>query len=238
LSKIRILLVDDEPMIVESLSQIMAMEGFEVTTATNVAEALHHISATKFDVLLSDLHMPGAGDGLTVVSAMRHANPAAVTMLLSAFPQMSAAAQAILLQTDEILVKPMDIPTLIANIKHRATIGAPRARVIESVAAILERSTESAIQDWYHQVEAEEKLQAVRLTFELRSAHLPQLFRDLVIRLRSSTKLGTKELVSASAREHGTLRRQQGYTAGRLLDELNLSTVSPAESIFYYAVSK
>jgi YesN/AraC family two-component response regulator len=45
-----------------------------------------HINSILFDVLLTDLHMPGAGDGLTVVSAMRHSNPKAVTMVLSAFP--------------------------------------------------------------------------------------------------------------------------------------------------------
>jgi hypothetical protein len=45
--------------------------------------------------------MPGAGDGLTVVSAMKHANPKAVTLLLSAFPEMTAAAAAILQQANE-----------------------------------------------------------------------------------------------------------------------------------------
>ena len=59
--------------------------------------------------------MPGAGDGLTVVSAMRHANPKAVTLLLSAFPEMTAAAQAILRQADEILVKPIDLVSLIRD---------------------------------------------------------------------------------------------------------------------------
>lgn len=80
--------------------------GFEVTCAADVSTALKFISSQPYDVLLSDLHMPGAGDGITVVSAMRHANPDAVTLLLSAFPEMSAAANAILMQTDEILVKP------------------------------------------------------------------------------------------------------------------------------------
>ena len=61
------------------------------------------IGSQKYDGLLSDLHMTSAADGLTVVSAMRHANPDAVTLLLSAFPEMSAAANAILMQTDEIM---------------------------------------------------------------------------------------------------------------------------------------
>lgn len=63
--------------------------------------------------------MPGAGDGLTVVSAMRHANPEAVTLLLSAFPEMSAAANAILMQADEILINTMQVPDLIEAITQR-----------------------------------------------------------------------------------------------------------------------
>src|SRR6204780_5347064 len=96
----------------------MEYEGFEVTSAGNVPDALKLISANVYDVLLSDLHMPGAGDGLTVVSAMRHANPKAVTMLLSSFPEMEAAAHAILLQADDILVKPMELSALVKAIKR------------------------------------------------------------------------------------------------------------------------
>jgi YesN/AraC family two-component response regulator len=222
----KLLLVDDETALLESLCAILTMHNFDVTTASSVADALRHISTQSFDVLLSDLHMPGAGDGLTVVSAMRHANPKAVTMLLSAFPQMTAAAQAILLQADEILVKPMDIPTLIDAIKQRVAQGAPRSRVVESVATILERTTESTIKDWFRDVEAAERLKTVALNFEMRSAHLPQLFLDLIHRLRSFVPLGTRELVSSSAHEHGILRRQQGYTASMMVEESRMLQVS------------
>ena len=53
---------------------------FRVTTAANARKALHLIDREPFDVLLSDLHMAGAGDGYTVVSAMRHKNPAHIAM--------------------------------------------------------------------------------------------------------------------------------------------------------------
>ena len=62
---------------------------------------LRYISARTYDVLLSNLHMPGAGDGLTVVSTMRHANRDDVTLFLSAFTEMSAAAMPILMHTHE-----------------------------------------------------------------------------------------------------------------------------------------
>ncbi len=103
----KVLLMDDDDGIRFSLAKILELHDFEVSTAANVSDALRLIGTTTFDVLLSDLHMPGPGDGLTVVSAMRHSNPKAVTLLLSAFPAMTAAANAILLQTDQILVTPM-----------------------------------------------------------------------------------------------------------------------------------
>src|ERR1700679_2353657 len=143
-----VLLVDDDTALLSSLAQVLKHHDFTVTTASTVSEALKYISSGQYDVLLSDLHMPGAGDGLTVVSAMRHSNPKAVTMLLSSFPEMDAAAQAILLQADEILVKPMNMPALVDAIKNRLASGPSRFRVVESVATILERSTENTIQDW------------------------------------------------------------------------------------------
>jgi DNA-binding NtrC family response regulator len=119
MAAIKILLVDDDEIVRSTLCALLEDQDFELTTASSVPEALKCINAALFDVLLSDLHMPGAGDGLTVVSAMRHANPKAITILLSAFPEMSAAAHAILLQADEILVKPMDIKALVDVIRQR-----------------------------------------------------------------------------------------------------------------------
>jgi DNA-binding NtrC family response regulator len=82
-------------------------------------EALHLIDTEPFDVLLCDLHMPGAGDGFTVVSAMRHTNPEAVTLVFTGYPALQEAMDAILLQADEILIKPMSIPALLALIREK-----------------------------------------------------------------------------------------------------------------------
>jgi DNA-binding response OmpR family regulator len=221
----KILTVDDDD-IRSSLNEVLQHEGFEVTSAGNVPEALKLISANAYDVLLSDLHMPGPGDGLTVVSAMRHANPKAVTMLLSAFPEMDAASRAIMLQADQILVKPMDVTALIATIKERLASGPPAARVVESVATILERTSESTVQEWFAYVQKDESLMTAPLTFEQRTSHLPKVLNDLVLRLRSFKTIGSKELVSPAAAEHGLNRRQQGYTAAMLVDESRMLQVS------------
>jgi len=147
-------------------------------------------------------------------------------MLLSSFPEMDAAAQAILLQTDEILVKPMNMAALVHAIKNRLASGPSHLRVVESVATILERSAESTIQDWFERVQQDEGLMAIPLTEDLRCSHLRPLFHDLVARLRTFKALGTKEAMSNSATDHGFSRRQQGYTAAQMVEESRVLQVS------------
>jgi CheY-like chemotaxis protein len=226
-----ILLVDDDEALLHTLAAVLGEHGYRITTAASVPEALKLISAGSYDVLLSDLHMPGKGDGLTVVSAMRHANPNAVTILFSAFPDMNAAAQAILLQADQILVKPMNIPALIEAIEERVAIGATPSRVIESVATILEYSIQNTIEAWFERVEHDKKLTAVAMSHEQRVGHLPKVLMDLVDRLRSFEFLGSGELVSVAAERHGRLRHQQGYSAAMLVQESRMLQVSIFETL-------
>jgi CheY-like chemotaxis protein len=223
----RVLLVDDDESVLDTLSQVLQISGFQVSSAANVNQALALIGAQTFDVLLSDLHMPRPGDGLTVVSAMRHTNPKAVTLLCSAFPEMQAATTAILHQADEILVKPLRPDNLIKIINERMKLGVNTPPLpVESVADILERSTQSTIEEWLHLVDGEPEVISVPLDDEARCAHLPQLFRELVYRLRFPIKLGTRAPASTAAAEHGLRRNQQGYSAAMLVEESRMLQVS------------
>lgn len=221
-----ILLVDDDEIVRLALGKLLTHVGFAVTSAGNVPDALRLINSEAFDVLLSDLHMPGAGDGLTVVSAMHHASPKAVSILLSSFPEMEAASHAILMQVDDILVKPMELSALVAAIMKRLSEGPSTSRSVESVAAILERSTLLCIEEWYAQVKQDDKLTKVQLTRGQRCSHLPQVFRDLVARLETKHPLGTIGPLSASAAEHGVNRRRAGYSASMLVEESRILQVT------------
>ena len=175
----KILLVDDDDLSLRILRNLLEHEGFKITAANNVAEALKLISSEHYDVLLSDLHMPGAADGLTVISAMRYINPKCVAMLLTGFPEMDVAAQALLRQADEILLKQDDFTALVESIKRRIATGTAHAKPkIESVATILERVASSCIDDWFLAVQLDSTLTRVPLTTEQRCGHLPELFRD------------------------------------------------------------
>ena len=98
------------------------------------------------------------------------------------------------------------------------------ATTIESVADILERDLDAVIQEWLIRVDQEPELTAIPLSFEERTGHLPQLLRDVIVRLRLDD--GTKAPISQAAAHHGDLRAQQGYTVAMAVEESRLLQVS------------
>ena len=224
--KLKILIVDDDETLRITLSAALEANNFTVTTAGAVSDALHLIDTQPFDVLLSDLHMPGAGDGFTVVSAMRHKYPDAVTLVYTGYPALKEAMTAILLQADEVLVKPMGIPALVELIRERVNRRGERRLInTERVASILERDAPATISDWLTRVGREPELTVVSLTDEQRTGHLPALFQELVERLRIPRTLGTKQ-PSPAAVLHGKVRHSEGYSIAMIVEESRILQVS------------
>ena len=221
----RVLVVDDDDAVREMVQAGLERDGFEVVTASNVSDALRHIATEHFDVLLSDLHMPLAGDGFTVVSAMRHTHPKALTMVLSGYPALEEAMAAIISQADEIITKPFQIGSLKELIRTRLANPLPVKRVkAESVASILDRDTDLTIQNWLDLVDRDTELTCVPLNSLERTGHLPKLLRDVVLRLRLDT--GMVAPTSIAARDHGDMRRQQGYTVPMVVEESRVLQIS------------
>ena len=94
----------------------------------------------------------------------------------------------------------------------------------ERVAEILERDAEGAIRSWMSRVERNEELCGVSLSYRDRTGHLPLLLTDLVCRLRLPP--GAEPPISRAARDHGILRREQGYTVPMVVEESRILQVS------------
>jgi hypothetical protein len=99
----------------------------------------------------------------------------------------------------------------------------------ESVASILERDGEITIQNWLEMVEQSAELTRIPLSRHERIGHLPALFRDLIDRLRLGRESTTP--ISMAARNHGEIRRQQGYTAPMVVEESRFLQVSIFETL-------
>ena len=103
-----LLLVDDDETVRSGLGLVLEASGYDVTLAQGVSEALSLIASRQFDVLLTDLNMPpGPGDGLTVIAAMRQAQPQTLALLMSADPRHGRTDKGAETQPDEFFIKPV-----------------------------------------------------------------------------------------------------------------------------------
>ena len=225
----RVLLVDDDSAVLAMMTQGLERKGFEVVAASSVPEALRRITAESFDVLITDLHMPNPGDGFTVVSAMRHSQPNALTMLVSGYPDVQSAMAAILLEADEIVVKPFEIGRFIDLVREKVVHRKPTKRIDkESVGTILRRCTPAIVDGWLARAKQSSELNRISLSDEERTGHLPKLVEDLALRLSKprATDKDSDAVFSAAAVAHGKLRYLQGYTPAMLVHESRILQVT------------
>jgi DNA-binding response OmpR family regulator len=225
----RVLLVDDDAAVRSMMDEGLRRKGFDVATAASVTEALRRITTESFDVLITDLHMPDPGDGFTVVSAMRHSQPDALTLLVSGYPDVQGAMAAILLEADEIVVKPFEIGRLTELVNQKMLDRKPSKQLDkERVGVILQRCVSSIVESWLARAKHSSDLNCVSLSDEERTGHLPRLVEDLALRLSrsSATNKDGDAVFSAAAVAHGKLRYQQGYTPAMLVHESRILQVT------------
>src|SRR5260221_3714783 len=172
----RVLLVDDDDAVLAMMNATLTRKGFDVVAVSSVTDALRHIATESFDVLITDLHMPNPGDGFTVVTAMRHSQPDALTLLVSGYPDVESAMAAILLEADEIIVKPFEIGRLTELVQEKMVSRKPTKRLDkERVANILQRCAGGIVDSWVARAEQSCELNCLDLSDEERTGHLPKL---------------------------------------------------------------
>ncbi|MGA7400817.1 MAG: response regulator [Candidatus Sulfotelmatobacter sp.] len=225
----KVLLVDDDDAVREMMTATLEHKGFDVVAATNVTEALKLITTKTFDVLITDLHMPSPSDGFAVITAMRHIQPKALTLLVSGYPDVKSAMDAILLEADEIIVKPFETRTLADLVRDKLLTrktSAPTPK--ERVAGILRRCTGLIVEDWLARVKNNPELSRVVLSDQERTGYLPKLLDDLIVRLTSPniTIQDGGFIGSPAAVAHGKLRRSQGYTSAMLVQDSRILQVT------------
>jgi DNA-binding response OmpR family regulator len=225
----KVLLVDDDDVIRDVMTATLEHKGFNIVAAANVTEALKLITTESFDVLITDLHMPNPSDGFAVITAMRHLQPNALTLLVSGYPDVKSAMDAILLEADEIIVKPFETGKLadLVNDKllsHIPVVPTPKERVAE----ILRHCTSLIVENWLVKVNHSKELTRVSLTDQERTGYLPKLIEDLIVRLRAAKIPGeeSESICSAAAVAHGKMRRSQGYTPAMLVHDSRILQVT------------
>ena len=127
MAKARILIVEDEPNIVESLSFILRRAGFEVDTVTDGAEALDRVRRQVFEVLVLDIMLPGM-NGLDVLKAIRsdQALSSLPVIVLTAKGQANDRRTAEAIGANAFITKPFSNADVVERVSRLAKANVPR----------------------------------------------------------------------------------------------------------------
>ncbi len=107
----KILLVDDDPLILQSISSALEQEGYHVATAVSGEKAVELIDKNHFDLVLTDLVMDNI-DGMGVLKKAKEKNPDGIVIILTGYGDLISAIEALRLDADDYLLKPCETEEL------------------------------------------------------------------------------------------------------------------------------
>ncbi len=112
----RILVVDDDSELRDTIAEVLGGEGFEVSTARDAEIALNLMDDSDFDLILLDLVMPGMG-GMAALPSIKKKLPRTRVMMMTAFSTVSNAVESMKQGADDYITKPFKIEELLATVR-------------------------------------------------------------------------------------------------------------------------
>ena len=129
-----ILIVDDEDLNRYAISKNLQKVGYTVSEASNAADALEMLSHYEYDVVLTDIKMPGEMDGVELLRHIRMDSPDAVVILMTGFASLPSAVEALRLGAHDYFIKPGSI----SDLRNTVGRGVERAKNLKRRKALLD----------------------------------------------------------------------------------------------------
>jgi DNA-binding NtrC family response regulator len=114
----RILVVDDDESIRKTLAAILEEQGYIVDTAENGKEAVKKTHANFYNVALIDIRLPDM-EGVKLLTRMKETTPKMVKVVITGYPSMQNAIEAVNKNADAYILKPLDIDKVLDVIKEQ-----------------------------------------------------------------------------------------------------------------------
>ena len=115
--QIRVLLIDDEAVFLESLTKVLARRGMSIQSAHDGYKALEILTSEEFDVIVLDVRMPGM-DGLATLKAIRNRDALTPVLLLTGHIDLDQVLQAMKGGVGEVFLKPCPVENLVSAIEN------------------------------------------------------------------------------------------------------------------------
>lgn len=114
----RILVVDDDENIRESLKTILSDEGYNVDLATNGKEAIRKTESTAYNIALIDIRLPDM-EGIELLTRIKDTVPKVRKIIVTGYPSLQNAIEAVNRKADAYIVKPVDGEKLLGTIREQ-----------------------------------------------------------------------------------------------------------------------
>lgn len=119
--KARILILEDDPELLSSLTEILGDHGYEVTPVGSGKEAVDAVARQSYDLIVADIRMEGMS-GLDAVEASRQHQPEIGTLIISGYATPENTARAMQLQAGKILSKPFKLKEFVARVQEQLAL--------------------------------------------------------------------------------------------------------------------
>ena len=117
MKKHKLLLVDDDPFILEGIGEDLESNGYQVTRASNGETAVDLLETTQFDLVITDLVMDST-DGIQVLKKTKELNSETQVIILTGFGDIESAIEALRSQADDFLLKPCESQEMLFRVKN------------------------------------------------------------------------------------------------------------------------
>jgi len=114
----RILVVDDEPVVIKSCEGILKAEGYDVKSAINGKDAISILMSDKYDIVITDLRMPEIG-GMDLIRWLRNSKPETGVIVITGYPSQDTIKDALSLGIIDYLPKPFT-PQILTDVTNKA----------------------------------------------------------------------------------------------------------------------
>jgi DNA-binding NtrC family response regulator len=117
MAKHRILLVDDDPFILEGIGADLENQGFEVTKAGSGDQAVELLASAAFDLVMTDLVMENV-DGIQVLKKTKELQPDTMVIIITGYGNLKSAIEALRNEADDYLLKPCESEEMLYRINQ------------------------------------------------------------------------------------------------------------------------
>lgn len=236
----RVLLVEDEDNLRQTLTRILRQSGCEVTSAVTAAEALQRMDSAAFDLVYLDLHLPGGMDGMEALRQMMQAHPYVPVVLFTAYATLETALEALRAGATDYLLKPIHPEQFIRRTEELLKKQAIERRRRALQTQIADLQAELALLDHNTRAEAmpppfanDRFIRRGRLALDLQTRHVvfgerepnlpPSAFEYLLVLARHAPDVVDYQTLVTEAQGYQSDRREAQELAKWHIHELRLA---------------